>query len=202
MSSIWTQSCATVGIPEHSNPNGGLTLGSFISPSTINPSNLTRSYSRSAYIDSLPPRPNLHILTEYTVLKFNFASHTDSGKKVASGVEFGKSKDAGRKTVDVAKEVVLAAGALSTPKILMLSGVGPRDVLEKASIKVEVELPGVGQRLQDHMASSFGSVLLLPLMFCICTRPLSLFGNRLMKRQGTSTHRIPTSQRQRNLIHS
>jgi len=166
MSSIWTQSCATVGIPEHPNPNGGLALGSFISPSTINPSNLTRSYSRSAYIDSLPPRPNLHILTEYTVLKFNFASRTDSGKKVASSVEFGKDKDAGRKTVGVAKEVVLAAGALSTPKILMSSGVGPRDVLEKASIKVEVELPGVGQRLQDHVVSSFGSIMLLPpLMF-------------------------------------
>jgi len=103
---------------------------SFISPSTINPSNPMRSYSRSAYIDSLPPRPNLHILTEHTVLKFNFASHTDSGKKIASSVEFGKSKDAGRKTVGVAKEVVLAAGALSTPKILMSSGeVGPRDML-------------------------------------------------------------------------
>ncbi len=192
MSSTWTQSCATVGIPEHSNPNGGLALGSFISPSTINPSNLTRSSSRSAYIDSLPPRPNLHILTEYTVLKFNFASQTDSGKKVASSVEFGKNKDEDRKKVGVEREVILAAGALATPKILMSSGVGPRDVLEKASIKMEVELPGVGQRLQDHMASFFGPMLLLSLTFCICTRPLSLSLTQLMKRQGTSTHRIPT----------
>jgi choline dehydrogenase len=156
ISSTWTQSCATAGVPELTSPNGGVTLGSFIAPSTMNPSNLTRSYARSAYIDSLAPRPNLHILTEYTVLKINFAPQTDpAGNKIAKNVEFGKSRGLSSKTVDIKKELVLAAGALSSPKILLMSGVGPKDVLEGVGIKVEVPLPGVGQRLQDHMVSYF-----------------------------------------------
>ncbi len=156
ISSTWTQSCETAGVPELTSPNGGVTLGSFITPSTMNPSNLTRSYARSAYIDSLAPRPNLHILTEYTVLKINFALQTDPAvNKVAKNVEFGKFRSSSRKTVDINKELVLAAGALSSPKILMMSGVGPKDVLESVGIKVEVPLPGVGQRLQDHMVTCF-----------------------------------------------
>ncbi len=48
------------------------------------------------------------------------------------------------------REVILAGGAFNTPQLLMLSGIGPRNVLEKFGIPVEVELPGVGQNLQDR----------------------------------------------------
>ena len=52
--------------------------------------------------------------------------------------------------VDPAKEVILAAGVFSTPQLMMLSGIGPADQLRKHGIEVAVDLPGVGENLQDH----------------------------------------------------
>jgi choline dehydrogenase len=54
------------------------------------------------------------------------------------------------KTVCVEREVIIAAGAFNTPQLLMLSGIGPREELEKHNIEVKVELPGVGKNLQDR----------------------------------------------------
>jgi len=50
------------------------------------------------------------------------------------------------------KEIILSAGSLQSPQILMLSGVGPRDHLEEMGIYTIVDLPGVGENLQDHVA--------------------------------------------------
>ena len=52
----WTFALAGAAIPTLEAPNGGVTMGTFITPSSINPANWTRLCSRSAYIDSLPPR--------------------------------------------------------------------------------------------------------------------------------------------------
>jgi len=148
----WTSSLEKAGCAPNKNPNNGTTLGGYIAPSSINPTNWTRSYSRSAYIESLPPRDNLHILPQSTVIRFILADERDSsGKQIAVGVEFAASADAARTTVAVRKEVLLAGGPLGSPKILQLSGVGPKDVLEVARIDLKLELPGVGQNLQDHM---------------------------------------------------
>lgn len=150
----WTQALAAAGIPEQASPNGGVTMGGFIAPSSINPTNLTRSYARSAYIDNLPPRPNLHILAENSALRIIFAENKDgSGNIVAKAVEFAKSADIGRVTVGARKEVLLAGGPVGSPKVLMHSGVGPKDVLDTAGVQVKLDLPGVGQHLQDHMVS-------------------------------------------------
>ena len=55
-----------------------------------------------------------------------------------------------RREVRASKEVILAGGAFNTPQLLMLSGIGPRDVLERHGVDVRVELPGVGRNLQDR----------------------------------------------------
>lgn len=52
------------------------------------------------------------------------------------------------------KEVILSAGTIGSPQILLLSGIGPRDQLEKHQIPVVVDLPGVGKNLQDHLITS------------------------------------------------
>jgi choline dehydrogenase-like flavoprotein len=82
--------------------------------------------------------------------------------KRAIGVEYLKgarlyrahcdpSNDPGdKKTVRATREVILAGGAFNTPQLLMLSGIGPKDELEKHGIGVRVELPGVGKNLQDR----------------------------------------------------
>ena len=54
------------------------------------------------------------------------------------------------RTIRASREVIVAGGAFNSPQLLMLSGIGPRDVLEKHGVKVVVELPGVGKNLQDR----------------------------------------------------
>ncbi|TFK37399.1 GMC oxidoreductase [Crucibulum laeve] len=151
----WTSTLATAGIPTLPNPNAGVTMGGFITPSSINPTNWTRSYSRSAYIDPLPPRSNLHILPSATVTRVVFADTNTENTDglVATGVEYAENPEAPRRIVGVGREVILAGGAVGSPKILLHSGVGPKDVLEPLGLNVRFELPGVGQHLQDHLTA-------------------------------------------------
>jgi choline dehydrogenase-like flavoprotein len=139
----WTSTLSNVGIHTSSDPSSGDGSGAFVTTSTINPTNWTRSYSKSAYIDPFY-RPNLHILTDNQVTRIIFSGTT------ATAVEYGTD----RKTVNVAKEVIVSGGPINSPATLMRSGVGPRDVLDAAGVSVVAELPGVGQHLQDHLASS------------------------------------------------
>jgi choline dehydrogenase len=117
----------------------------------MNPSNWTRSYSRSAYIDPLPPRSNLDILTSAMVTKINFDT-SDSSNVTATGVNYQVGTSTGDKTVTANKEVILAAGSIGSPHLLLLSGVGPSDVTSAVSISNVVNLPGVGQHLTDHLS--------------------------------------------------
>lgn len=59
-------------------------------------------------------------------------------------------------SVRVRREVILAAGALNTPQILLLSGIGPREELAKVGIQQVHDLPGVGKNLQNHVAFYMG----------------------------------------------
>lgn len=151
----WTQTLANIGIPFSPDANGGEGWGAFIATSTINPTNWTRSYSRSAYINPLPPRSNLDILANATVTRLLFGTASGSDGLTATGVEYASSNGAAKQTVKVNKEVILAGGAVGSPQVLLLSGVGPKDVLQAANVDVKVELPGVGQHLQDHIVCYF-----------------------------------------------
>lgn len=148
----WVPTLQKVGIPQSPDPAGGENFGTFIATSAINPTNWTRSHSRAAYIDPLPPRPNLHILADATVTKILF-----DGNLNATGVQFAQIRGGPVTTVNVRMEVLLAAGAIGSPNILMHSGVGPKDVLTAAGVDVKLDFPGVGQRLQDHIVSVFAS---------------------------------------------
>ncbi|HRK68761.1 MAG TPA: FAD-dependent oxidoreductase [Hyphomonas sp.] len=88
-------------------------------------------------------RPNLTVITGVRVLAV-----TLEGKR-ATGVTYRKGRTDHR--VEARREVVVAAGALQSPQLLMLSGIGPADELRQHGIAVKHELPGVGQNLQDHL---------------------------------------------------
>lgn len=150
----WLPTLEALGIPSSPDPSSGKNWGGYIAQSAINPSNLTRSYSKSAYIDPLPPRSNLAILVNSTVTRAIFADDSPEGNLTATGVEFASTSGATRRTVKVNKELILAGGVVGSPQIMMLSGIGPKDVLEAAGVPVKSELPGVGQHLQDHLVCS------------------------------------------------
>lgn len=153
----WTPTLDAYGIPPNADAFSGSNNGAYVANSAINPSNWTRSDSRAAYIDPLPPRSNLDILTGNTVTRIIFASDSTLGNLTANSVEYGTASGATLHTVNVTREVILAGGALGSPQVLMLSGVGPKDVLDAAGVAVNVELPGVGQHLQDHLVGFYRS---------------------------------------------
>ncbi|KAF5361142.1 hypothetical protein D9758_009037 [Tetrapyrgos nigripes] len=152
----WSPTLSTLGVPLNSDPTSGNNTGSFIANSAIRKSDWTRSYSRSAYIDSVQQsRTNLDILAGATVTSIVWDSSADSdGNLKATGVQYAFSSGGAKKTVKANKEVILAGGTIGSAQVLMVSGVGPKDVLDGAGVSVKIELPGVGQRLQDHLSAS------------------------------------------------
>ena len=94
-------------------------------------------------------RPNLTIETEAHVTKIII----DQKSKQAIGVEYTSAKDKLSKNIFARKEVIVSAGVFDTPKLLMLSGIGPEKELNEAKIEIINDLP-VGQNLQDHVGFS------------------------------------------------
>jgi choline dehydrogenase len=102
-----------------------------------------RSTTASAFIEGRwRGRSNLRVETGVTVTRII----VEDG--VATGVEFLRDGQVGR--IRVSDEVVLCAGAMASPRLLMLSGIGPVEELEDHSITPVHELPGVGANLQEH----------------------------------------------------
>ena len=102
-----------------------------------------RGSSVVAFLNPIRSRTNLTIQTDSPVTKVVF-----EGKR-AVGVEYVQNGET--KIARAAKEVVISAGAFFSPAILLRSGIGPAAELEKHGISQVVELPGVGQNLQDHL---------------------------------------------------
>ena len=95
-----------------------------------------------AYLHPVMDRPNLSLLTRAHITRILF-----EGSR-AVGVEYRK----GRRLHRVgAKELILCGGAINSPQLLMLSGMGPAEYLESFGIEVVADLPGVGENLQDHL---------------------------------------------------
>ncbi|OAL46690.1 alcohol oxidase [Pyrenochaeta sp. DS3sAY3a] len=127
--------------------NNGEAYGASWFPNTMNPKTGERSHARNSYYDPVSQRSNLKILTETEATELIF----DSGKKLSiKGVQVKDKKSGKTSTFYAKKEVVLAAGAVNTPKLLQLSGIGPKSVLDAAGIKIKLAHDGVGANFQDH----------------------------------------------------
>lgn len=100
------------------------------------------------YLDGARLRPNLTIQTESFVSKVIIENGT------AIGIEY--FKDGAYHIIKANKEVILCAGTFATPKILMLSGIGPADYLKSLDIEVKKDLSGVGENLADHLRTDIG----------------------------------------------
>ena len=103
-----------------------------------------RSSSSVDYLHPITDRPNLHIELETRVLRVVIDS-----EKRARAIEVERA-DGSRGEIAARREIVLCAGSIDTPRLLMLSGVGPADDLRAAGVEVTHDLPGVGRNLMDH----------------------------------------------------
>lgn len=139
---------AELGVPVTQDSAAGKALDLFWIPLAIDPDTYSRQFARTAYVDPAIERSNFHILVGQTVSKIITKK---VGKKIiVTGVEYSSSADEPVKVATAKKEVVLSAGSIASPRLLQLSGIGPKPLLEKVGVPVVVDLPAVGSNYQDH----------------------------------------------------
>ncbi|VBB75829.1 Putative GMC oxidoreductase possibly involved in aflatoxin biosynthesis, member of the aflatoxin cluster [Podospora comata] len=142
--SSWVdKALAKLGFPEVQGFSDGNLLGRSYITHTINPYTRRRDTASTSYLhDALLESNNLNFYTRTLVKKILF-----DDKKKATGVKV--STDGFEWTIGAKKEVILSAGVMRSPQLLMVSGIGPRDTLEKLDIPVLSDRPGVGKNMQD-----------------------------------------------------
>jgi choline dehydrogenase len=136
-----------LGIPRFDHPNGEMMEGEGgVAYSDMLVRRGRRHSLYRAYVLPVADRSNLTILTGTVVRRVLF-----DGRR-ATGVEIERAGSIA--AINAGTEIVISTGAINTPRLLMLSGVGDRDELQRLGIPVIQHLPGVGRNLQDHV--SFG----------------------------------------------
>lgn len=148
MTEVFRQSAVQAGVGTTEDRNAADPVG-FDLWETIFPDG-RRWNTENGYLDPARDRANLTVITEAHVTRINF-----DGRRAAS-VSFSKAGHG--QEVTAAREVLLCAGAIHSPQILMLSGVGPADHLRQHGIEVVENLPAVGQNLSDHVRAQFGAL--------------------------------------------
>ncbi|KAI1122351.1 oxidoreductase [Nemania abortiva] len=122
-------------------------VGAFSSLASVDPVKRERVHAVGAYYDSVKHRENLQIVVGAYVNQIIFADGQSRPKAIGLRyIHEGKAK-----TANARKEVIIAAGALKSPGLLELSGIGNRNILTKYGIETIKDLPGVGENLQDHL---------------------------------------------------
>ncbi|MFA5631028.1 MAG: GMC family oxidoreductase N-terminal domain-containing protein [Porticoccaceae bacterium] len=144
--------CEEVGIGRNADYNGRDQEG--VALTQANQRKGRRHSAADAYLKPAKARHNLQVHTSACVRRIVF-----DGKR-AVGVEYSDAQ--GVRTIRCRKEVLLAAGAINTPQILMLSGVGDPGELARHGIRVQHESPGVGRNLLEHPCLSFQKPVLVP----------------------------------------
>ena len=124
------------GVPFNDDHNGETLDGVGYSQLTIRDG--VRETAASAFIDPVADDPRLRVYTGAAVAGLRFTGARCTGVEVDDGV------------IEADREVVLCAGTLESPKLLMLAGIGPADELARHGIGVRVDAPGVGRNLHDH----------------------------------------------------
>ena len=139
-SAAWVDAGVEFGLPRNPDFNAETTLG--VGSYQLGIGRHWRSSSASAFLQPVADRPNLTIVTGAQVSKVVFKG------SAASGVEWVRAGKIAMASAD--REVILSAGALQSPQILQLSGIGPADLLRDLGIPVIADAPEVGRNLQDH----------------------------------------------------
>ena len=149
VSLAYVQGCMDFGMPHNPDFNSGRQEGAGLYQLTIRDGR--RCSAAVAYLRPAKTRPNLAVKTGIFVTRIL----VEKGKAV--GVEIVEG--GGTRRIDAASEVILTAGAIGSPKLLMLSGIGPAAHLKEKDVAVVHHLAGVGQNLHDHFSTDVTWVL-------------------------------------------
>ncbi len=136
------KACEAGGVPRRPDYNAGQPEGCW--PTQVMQAAGERCSAARAYLRQAESRPNLRVLTGATVQRLAISS-----ERRATGVYLQQGGQV--RVVQARREVLLAAGAFGSPKLLLLSGIGRGADLQAHGIPLTHELPGVGQNLQDHI---------------------------------------------------
>lgn len=139
-SRAWVEAGVEYGLPRNLDFNAETTFG--VGYYQLGIGKRWRTSSASAFLKPAMNRPNLTVITHALVSKITFLG------KVANGVEWIENGQIRSARAD--REIILSAGALQSPQILQLSGIGPADLLRSFNIPIVAESPEVGRNLQDH----------------------------------------------------
>jgi choline dehydrogenase len=142
----WRDAAAECGIPKVDEFNRGDNFGNAYFH--MNQRGGRRWSATNAFLKPALGRPNLTVITKAHARRV--AIEARDGMRRATGVEL-VVEGRGEGVAQARKAVVLAAGSIGSPQILQLSGVGPRELLQKLSIPLVRELSGVGENLHDHL---------------------------------------------------
>ena len=137
------EACVAAGFPRQADVNDGPIEG--CGPIQVNVSQGRRRSTAQRYLKPARSRSNLQILTDTTVFRLLIESQAAAGC-VAHTKGYMRE-------IRAAREVILCAGAIATPQLLMLSGIGDGAALQVLGIPVLLDRPAVGQNLQDHLIS-------------------------------------------------
>jgi choline dehydrogenase-like flavoprotein len=141
LTKAFVRSCQEIGIPFNADVNGAEQDG--VTLYDVTQRSARRESSATAFLKPARKRPNLTVKTRAMATKVL----VENGKAI--GLEY-RTKEA-LETVHANREVIVCGGAVNSPKLLMLSGIGPADELRSVGIDVVHNLPGVGKNFQDHM---------------------------------------------------
>jgi choline dehydrogenase-like flavoprotein len=140
LTQAFVRSCQEFGMPYNPDFNGAVQEGTSAYQTTIR--GAKRCSAAVAYLRPAMARPNLTVELDCLTTRIRF-----SGNR-ATGVDYLRSGQP--QTALAGSEVIVTSGAIGTPKLMMLSGIGPADHLKSIGVDVVQDTPGVGQNLSDH----------------------------------------------------
>lgn len=155
--------------PDMNTRTGSYGAGTFAA--SVAPDGSRHSTAHAYLTPDVLARPNLKVAVNAHVEKVLFEEV--GGEPRAVGVQLSSTSAPAKKfRARATKEVILSAGAIATPHLLLLSGLGPKAELEAVGVPVVKDLPAVGKHLMDHMSSGPIIFEARPSRFSVCVRAL------------------------------
>ncbi len=143
ISAAFIRAAQQAGIPYNPDFNGAVQEGVGYHQTTTREGR--RGSAAVSYLHPVRKRPNLTVITRAQASRIIL----ENGRAV--GVEYRREGGSGLERAMASQEVIVTSGAIGSPKLLMLSGIGAADELRRHGIEIAVDLPGVGRNLQDHL---------------------------------------------------